>query len=610
MTILQPLALLGLLTLPLIVLLHLLRERSKRAVVPSLELWRWLEKEVRGPRFRRIPLTWILLLQLLAALLLTAALLQPELPGLGGAGSGQRLIVVIDTSASMAAVDVLPSRLGQAQSRAAGLLAGLGANDSVVLISAGARARLLADSLQQGLPAASAELASLQATGVGSDWEGALALATAAIVPERANRLIVFTDGASHWPAHLDDLDIPARVEWYRLGGPQANQAVLGLSARPAGSGAVQVFAQIANFSNSPARREVTLRADGRVLDRAQVELAPSGVVAQSWSLPPGVAAVEVRLSSGSDVLPADDAAWLGVLATRPVSTLLVSEDPAVLERALRSLPNVRLRVVSPSAYSPRESHELTVFHNWLPQAWPTGGVVVVAPPAGSSLLEARGRGPVGELELLRSDPLLADVDLEPVIFGSAARLAPAEWLAPVLSTQDGLTLIWRGAIDNTRVVVLAFELQGSNIARRPAFPVLMANSVADVLPPPLPASLQPGQAILLPSPQLYPNVSIRTPAGQEHSLGPERGDTFAHTAQPGLYSLRGQSSTGETWQASVGVNAGDANEAELRRNIRPAFAGAETGGQPGPPQPLKLWPLAIALVLAVMLFEARLAWR
>ena len=69
---------LGLLTLPAILLLHLLRERSKRQPISSLELWRWLEKELRGPRLRRLPVTWVLLLQLLAALGLNLALSRPQ----------------------------------------------------------------------------------------------------------------------------------------------------------------------------------------------------------------------------------------------------------------------------------------------------------------------------------------------------------------------------------------------------------------------------------------------------------------------------------------------------------------------------------------------------
>ena len=610
MSFLQPLALLGLLTLPVILLLHLLRERSKRTVVPSLELWRWLEKEVRGPRFKRIPFSWILLLQLLAAALLTLALMQPELLNQAATSRGQRLIIVLDTSASMSAVDIVPSRISQAQTRAAGLLALLGDNDSVALITAGPSARLQSDSAQAGLASLTAELAAVRASGVGSDWEGALALASAAVLPERVNRMVVFTDGASRWPEHLDSLRLPARVEWYVLGTPQSNQAVLGLSARPAASGAIQVFAQIANFGNGPARRDVALLADGAVLDRSTVELAPSGVLAQAWSLPPGVSTVAVQLS-GDDVLPADDSAWVGVSGGRPVNALLVSERPAALERVLRSLPYMQLTVAAPGDYAARERYDLTVLHNWLPDAWPEGGVLVVSPPVGSSLLPVIGSVPVGQLELSRPDPLLADVDLGPVRFESASSLAPSDWLVPVLSNQAGEGLIWRGATGDSRVVVVGMRLENSDIERRAACPVLMANVAAELLPPPLPASLTPGSEIVLPSAQLFPRLRVTTPGGDVVDFDEDRAAVFAGTFQPGLYVLQGQSATGEAWQAGVGINTGDAHESELRHTARPAFADdTEANFNAGPPQPFKLWPLAVFFVLALMLIEARLAWR
>jgi Ca-activated chloride channel homolog len=613
MSILQPLALLGLLTLPIIILLHLLRERSKRAVVPSLELWRWLEKEVRGPRFRRIPLTWILLLQLLAAVLLTLALVQPQLPALSGSGRGQRLILVVDVSASMGAVDVVPNRLAQAQARAAGLLGQLRGSDSVAVISAGPSARTLADSAQVGLAEVASQVAGLTVGGIGSDWEGALALAAAAVLPERVNRIVVFTDGALHWPEHLDTLRLPARIEWYRIGGAQSNQAVLNLSARPAASGAVQVFAQIANFSNSPARREVTLSADGRVVDQNRVELAPSGLLSQAWTLPPGTATVAVSLA-GNDALASDDSAWVGVMASRPVDTLLVSNEPATLERALQSQPGVRLTVVSPAAYQALDRPDLTVFHKWLPEDWPAGAVLVVDPQRGSELLPVLGPETRSELELTRGDALLADVDLEPMTLPlRTSRLGPTEWLAPVLSTVSGTGLIWRGAVSESRVVVLSFSVDSSdtNLVRRPAFPVLVANIMADLLPPPLPPSVPPGTGIDLPSTQSFPILRVTTPSGQVRNLGAERDPLFGQTHEPGLYLFDGLSAGGEQWQAAVGVNVGDAHESDLRRSVRPALAqSAGAVDASGPPRPFKLWPLAVVLALVVLLVEARLAWR
>jgi Ca-activated chloride channel homolog len=306
---------LGLLTLPAILVLHLLRERSRRQPISSLELWRWLEKELRGPRLRRLPVTWILLLQLLAALGLNVALSRPQFSWAQLLPARQHLILVVDTSSSMAARDVPPTRLAQAQAAAGARLAALGETDRATIISAGPAARQLASADAGSLNDLAGRLASLQAGGDGSDWAGALALAAAAIEPDLTNRILVYTDGAFEMSSAIEAVSFPAEVELHLVGQPQSNQAVVNLAVRPSASGAVQVFARVANFADAPVERALTLTADGNARDQLVVSLPPSGVSDQAWTLPPGVRTVAVALAS-ADVLPADDTAAVGVLGS------------------------------------------------------------------------------------------------------------------------------------------------------------------------------------------------------------------------------------------------------------------------------------------------------
>ena len=73
----NPLGLLGLVSIPVILALHMFRERQNRYVVSSLKLWDFLEPEVHGNKARRIPFSWLLVLDLLAAIFLSLAWSQP-----------------------------------------------------------------------------------------------------------------------------------------------------------------------------------------------------------------------------------------------------------------------------------------------------------------------------------------------------------------------------------------------------------------------------------------------------------------------------------------------------------------------------------------------------
>ena len=128
MQLLSPIGLaLGLLAVPLVAL-YFLRVRRARVRVSSVLPWHAVKQaeQLASPvqRFRRNLLLWVQLL-LLAALVLAAArpFVWTALP------SARSTILVLDTSASMGATDVAPTRFEAARQQAAAALDALGPGD-------------------------------------------------------------------------------------------------------------------------------------------------------------------------------------------------------------------------------------------------------------------------------------------------------------------------------------------------------------------------------------------------------------------------------------------------------------------------------------------------
>src|SRR6187401_2973215 len=139
-----PLALLGLLFIPAVVAMYLLKLRRDETVVPSTLLWTRLVSDVEANApWQRLRRSLLLLLQLLLVAILALLAARPfvERP----AGLAGDLVLIVDTSASMQATDVTPTRLDAAKAAAVDALKDLPAGGKVSVIAAGRTARVVAN---------------------------------------------------------------------------------------------------------------------------------------------------------------------------------------------------------------------------------------------------------------------------------------------------------------------------------------------------------------------------------------------------------------------------------------------------------------------------------
>jgi len=611
MSFLAPLGLLALLTLPVILLLHLMRERRRRVVVPSLLLFQLLPRREEAQRRKRLPFTLLLLLHLLVAALLALALARPQWVAslLGGE---EHLAVIVDTSTSMGARVGGPgsaARLDTAREQARALVSGLAGADTLTLIAAGPDAAVVDRGGAEAAPRLSLALDGLRAAGTGSDIAGAITLAEAALEGLPGGRIVVLTDGASPTLAgELDGRAARAPLEWRPVGGPLDNRAIVTLAARPrGGAGPVEVYARAVNYAGVPAAAALRLFADGELLDTRNLRFQPAGEVELTWTLPPGASLLRAELD-GADGLPADDVAALNLATARPLRTLLVSAAPDTLARALRAVPGVELTLADPLAYAGPSDADLTIFDGYLPDAWPEGGVLVVNPPGGAALLDVAGRARAPEDAALRpasGAALLEGLSLSSVDFGTVAAVQPPAW-AEVLLARGEQPLILRGSAGRSELAVWAFDPAGGNLPTRLAFPLLVARTVRDLAPPPLPGAALLGEALPLRPDPRADSVVVRSPDGAERRLpaGPDVSPSLA-LAEAGVYMVEELRGGERLFASSLPVNAGAPAESDLSPRLLPQLAqpapAPVTGGPEEAGRPLWIWLAGLALLAATV---------
>ena len=633
-----PAGLLALLALPVIVLLHMRNTIPPPRPVPALRFWHLAAQEQTDTtRFRRPPLTVLLLLQLLIAAAVAIGLARPVVTGawagLVSPAEARHVIVLLDGSTSMGMTEGDPGaeerRYALARRAALEELDDLKQGDVATVVILGTRTVTMGATDQAALARLRDRLSETPAPGGRADLTGALVLARDLLLPGQRDEVVLVTDGAlTADPGVVAELGAPVRL--VLIGdpaAPPANVAVTGLSSRttPGDASRSDLYARLGNFGTEPVRTQVLVRTDGYEVRRDEVTLPPGGEpVELTWRLAPGVREVGVEVLN-SDALPEDDRAALILSqdSSLALEILLVSDLPGALRRALEVLPGVRVTTVTSDQGEAQGGGEfdLVVYERVAPPATlPDAALLFVQPPPGSPFPTRGEMASPGVTGVAADDPLLRGVDLGGLTFGPIPVYELATGLPPVVSAESG-PILFRSDLEGRPAITIGFDIEQSNIRQRVAFPILVANMVAELVPSGLPAAVPLGDPLTYqPGPDTV-GVSVDPPVGDPVTLPVPVADSrgasapaiarevaFTDTGQPGSYAVAERGVDGALLAAGrFVVNAGHPAESDprpragLAETLATASGGATDPGRAGAND---LWPLFAVAALVILALE------
>jgi Ca-activated chloride channel family protein len=634
MTILAPLALIGLVALPIIYALYMREDAPDTFSVPTLRFWSEATSE-RGRHFRRQrpPLTWLMIAQMLIALILVGALARPllNIGFLRPSGGAKQLFIVIDGSTSMGATDIAPTRFAKAKERASDLIGGLASDETATVMVLGSEVRLLGASDGVEQLALKEKLGGLTLPGGHADFQDAIGVLRPLLNPQQRNEVVVITDGGLLGTGALSPDDrIPAsiRIDNVTLGenpAATANVAITQASTRVSQRNAdeEEFFTRIANYANTPAT--VILRPFFNDIAAAeeQATIDAGQTIERTYTMPKGTtkARLEARTAQ-PDAFPADNTAEVVARGGRGSRAVLVTTQPGAntpLVRALQSSPNIKLEV-----HDAAEKPDLAALGGSflvldgvapdLANLPPRTPVLVVNPQAGGPLLNVTGVSSVVSPPRLTDagtrDVLLKDVDFAGIRFNRLPLVAPPPWASALVETNEG-PLLLSGEQGGRRIVVLTPPMlaDATNFIARVSFPVLIANITDYLVPPALPGSVTPGNTVAIPPVEGAERVTITRPDGKSRTfpVGVDRTPIpFGATETPGTYQVVYTGGGKDLLTDAFTVNVGD----ELESDLRPGKAldlsliagGANTAGAADAPQRRGVgvapWLLAGVLIL------------
>jgi len=574
MTLGLPAALWRLAVLPVIARLYMLRARRQDVPISSVLLWQRARQDLLAHMpVRRLERSLLLLLQLLAASLVVLALARPQLAL--PAASGLATALVMDTSASMQATDVVPSRFEAAREDALAEVAR--SAGPMMVVEAGPQPHAVTGFADRGT--ARAALLRLRPTDAPARLEQAVAMAVAQRAGGRGVRVVVFTDRAT--------ARVPG-VQYSIVGETGRNMGIAGVRGDRTPGGYVAVV-QVHNAGGLTERVPLTVSLDDRLVLERTVPV-PAGATVGVPVRVAGEGVLRAHITP-HDPLAVDDTGY-AVLGAPPVRALIVGEQDRALVEALRAAGASVLPGEAPNAQT-IAAIDVVVLNRTPPVDLPPGNYLLVGTTARNLPLAVDGtvRAPQ-VLRWSRTHPVMRYVDLHDLTIASALALRPqgGEVLA-----EGEVPLIWAYDAAGIRAVVLGFSLHESDLPLQIAFPIFLSNALSWLNG--AAAAYEAGDPLVVPA-GTHPEAVLTGPDGSSTVLRARDGQFVVPVLEHvGIYTLQFDGHT-----RRIAVNPAP-SESEIAP-IRPPAQSAPMPPSRWAQRPIGLAPVLLGVALMLLLAE------
>ncbi len=458
-----------------IILLYILRMRRKDVRVPATFLWPAMTYEIRANAlFQKLKFSWLLVLQILALCAIVFALSRPQFRqrGLGGAVT----VIVIDSSASMQATDVGPTRFEDAKRVAISIIDSAKPGDRLAIVEAGTAPRVIAP-LSSDAPRLRRALQTIEPTDAETDVGEALRLSASITAKQSGARIILLSDGV--FPDIANFSPGGAETVFRKIGTSGENVAITALGVADTSKGR-ELYCGVRNYGLKEVQGILTLKADGKTFDSLKIQIPAGKTHGETVRSPPGAKVIEANFDL-NDALRADNYA---VALTDPganIKTLLITRGNLFLERALALDPRI---VLDKAASVPAQGQwDLVVFDGVAESRVSAKGVLNFGGAGVGSPVKRLSTSSKPTFGAADSHPLLGSVGFDGVFIDRAEQVKANDDAEVLAQFKGGDPLLVVSRAGGRRQIYLAFEPLQSDFPLQVGFPIFLANAVDWLIP-------------------------------------------------------------------------------------------------------------------------------
>ncbi|HEY6080527.1 MAG TPA: VWA domain-containing protein [Polyangiaceae bacterium] len=595
----------------LVVVLYILKLRRRAVPVPFSRIWDSILRDKQASElFSKLRRLLSLLLQLALLALLVTALGDPKPKE--DLREGRHLVLLIDASASMKAVDVKPSRLAAAKAEAEKIVRGLGAADRAIVVQLGSvptpRSSMSGDQseLLQAITAVSA-------SDTRAELEAGLAFGRDSLRGLAHGELVVIGDGAYGDTSTLGErVSLEGAVlRFVPIGKSGRNLSISEFSVRryPLDKSRYEVMLEIANLNDVPADVELELAGDGVVVDVTRLKLGPNERLPRYYQDLAGASrslTARIKAAPGLDDLPADDVAYALLPERRRARVLVVSAGNTYLEAALLLDEYLDVSQVAPGAPLPDARFDVAILDGVAPSLGErAGSLLYLDPPADGPLTHAAPLEDFGFDTWERKSAVLRFMSMGDIQVAKGHSFKP-QAADKVLGASDHGPILVSGARDGHRFVALGFDPRNSDLVLRIAWPLFVLNTINAFVEEDTGyvSSYRTGEVWRIAVPGSLASVSLLQPGGAKIAVPVSDGRAVYRGEHAGFYKLSG--GPDDAPLGEFAANLSDLEESRIAPRKELVLAGKPASAVAIAPVSFKsdLWIYLLLAVIGISLVE------
>ncbi len=561
---------------PAIILLYFLKLKRQPLEVPSTFLWsRTIEDLHVNTIWQRLRRNLLLFLQLLLIALLMLTLLRPGLRG--NDLTGERFIFMLDTSASMQATDVSPSRFEMAKKTLIEYIRQMEGGDVAMLVTFSDQAKTEVNYTKNKRDLIKA-VHNIKVTNRTSDLVKAMQIAEGLANPSSARgegqeqaeealpaTVYIFSDGGFD---NVTDFDLgnlhPLHIQVGNSNSNNVGITAFSADRNPDHPGQLDIFARLENFTGDKVTVSMELRRDGSLVDVKQVSIPANDSESEGFRMVDIEEAELELVVTDEDDLMIDNRAFAAVNRPQRARVLIVTNGNDPLELALDTIEAQKLAISSFNTTDvlATESHQrdvnsgmydLVIYDRCAPEVLPLSNTLFIGSmPPGDGWSRSETVSLPALIDQDRSHPLLQFVNMNDVLgFIEGFAIKGPEGTRTLIDTTEGPMMVIAPR-DGLQDVVLGLPVYRNNgeantdWPRRPSFPVFVMNvlrylggrhGVSGA------ASIRPGKQMELRSDLPVGSIRVTGPPPERTQSKIEREGlnsfVYTKTESPGIYAIR-----------------------------------------------------------------------